>query len=421
MAVRSLRARCATRRRAVGCCAPAALRALGRRDRRRRAAGLPDRPGPRPHRRWARSSPRRCSARRSSPCLLGLRGGRLDRVRLLQVVALLMIATGLAFGLVASFAVLAGGGRRRHDQPVRWRRQRLPPDRAVAAARHRARRARAPTCSRATPSSRRWPGPSARWPPGCPDGLTERTDVDRARSRSKRCSSSTRLAGVVIFFVYRRLRPRPPVDLAEGARHGLAPVACDRPPPGRAVQRGLLRRRLRRPGDPRAVAVAPLRPVDRDSRARCSSGAACSRPARRCSRPRLAGRIGLIRTMVYTHLPANAAGDRRRAHADRRAGGGVPAGPRAAVADGRARPARRYVMAVVDPEERAAAASVTNVPRSLASAAAAARWPAGCSPRPSFGWPLIIGGDAQDRLRPGPPAPVPRRPPARGDRAASPA
>ena len=38
--------------------------------------------------------------------LLGLRGGRIDRVRLLQVVALLMIATGIAFGLAASLAVL---------------------------------------------------------------------------------------------------------------------------------------------------------------------------------------------------------------------------------------------------------------------------------------------------------------------------
>ena len=50
-----------------------------------------------------------------------------------------------------------------------------------------------------------------------------------------------------------------------------------------------------------------------------------------------------------------------------------------------------YVMAIVPPEERAAAASVTAVPRSLASAA---------SPMLSgmllsastFGWPLLIGG-----------------------------
>jgi MFS family permease len=87
--------------------------------------------------------------------------------------------------------------------------------------------------------------------------------------------------------------------------------------------------------------------------------------------PRLAARIGLIRTMVFTHLPAN--------------GFLIVAAiaPTPALAIGcllmRALlsqmdvPARQaFVMAVVLPEERAAAASVTNVPRSLASAATAA-------------------------------------------------
>jgi hypothetical protein len=55
-------------------------------------------------------------------------------------------------------------------------------------------------------------------------------------------------------------------------------------------------------------------------------------------------------------------------------------------------PARQsYVMALVPPEERAAAASITNVPRSLA---------AGLAPliagallaRTSFGWPLVVAG-----------------------------
>jgi MFS family permease len=106
--------------------------------------------------------------------------------------------------------------------------------------------------------------------------------------------------------------------------------------------------------------------------------------------PRLARRIGLVKTMVFTHLPSNACL--------------VLAGvmPTAALAilflSLRALlsqmdvPARQsYVMAVVPPEERAAAASVTNVPRSLA---------AGLSPvfagmlldRTTFGWPLILAG-----------------------------
>jgi MFS family permease len=55
-------------------------------------------------------------------------------------------------------------------------------------------------------------------------------------------------------------------------------------------------------------------------------------------------------------------------------------------------PARQsYVMAVVPPQERAAAASVTNVPRSLAAALSPLL--AGALLQVStFGWPLVIGG-----------------------------
>ena len=57
-----------------------------------------------------------------------------------------------------------------------------------------------------------------------------------------------------------------------------------------------------------------------------------------------------------------------------------------------------YVMAVVPPEERAAAATVTNVPRSLASAFAPL--PAGAMLNlSSFGWPLICAGTLKDDLR----------------------
>ena len=55
-------------------------------------------------------------------------------------------------------------------------------------------------------------------------------------------------------------------------------------------------------------------------------------------------------------------------------------------------PARQsYVMSVVPPEERAAAASVTNVPRSLASAASPLLSGAMLSVS-TFGWPLVVGG-----------------------------
>ena len=105
---------------------------------------------------------------------------------------------------------------------------------------------------------------------------------------------------------------------------------------------------------------------------------------------RLAARIGLVRTMVFTHLPANGLLILTAF---------MPNAPLAvACLLGRSAlsqmdvPARTsYVMAVVSPEERPAAASVTNVPRSLASALPpiAAGW---MLSRSTFGWPLIIGG-----------------------------
>jgi len=104
----------------------------------------------------------------------------------------------------------------------------------------------------------------------------------------------------------------------------------------------------------------------------------------------ISARIGLIRTMVYTHLPANAFL--------------VAAAfmPNAGLAilflllrmslSQMDVPARQsYVMAVVPPDERAAAASVTNVPRSLA--AAMTPLVAGAMlAHSTFGWPLVCGG-----------------------------
>src|SRR5205823_13112636 len=102
---------------------------------------------------------------------------------------------------------------------------------------------------------------------------------------------------------------------------------------------------------------------------------------------------GLVRTMVFTHLPANLF---------LILAGIVPSAP-AAVALILARaalsqmdvPARQaLVMRLVDPDERAAAASATNVPRSLATALTPALAGAllGAS---HFGWPLVIGGTAK--------------------------
>jgi MFS family permease len=101
-------------------------------------------------------------------------------------------------------------------------------------------------------------------------------------------------------------------------------------------------------------------------------------------------RFGLINTMVFTHLPANILLIL------------VPFAPslpiaialligRSALSEMDVPTRTSYIMAVVRPEERPATASITNVPRSLASA---------LSPLLSgyllsvstFGWPLLFGG-----------------------------
>ena len=105
---------------------------------------------------------------------------------------------------------------------------------------------------------------------------------------------------------------------------------------------------------------------------------------------RIADRIGLVRTMVYTHLPSSLC---------------LIAMPfctelswaigllllRSALSQMDVPTRSSYVMAIVTPPERSAAASVTSVPRSLAAtlSPALAGYLLGLS---SFGWPLVVGG-----------------------------
>jgi MFS family permease len=106
--------------------------------------------------------------------------------------------------------------------------------------------------------------------------------------------------------------------------------------------------------------------------------------------PRLAARIGLVRTMVYTHVPANLF---------LMAAAFMPNLPltllclllRASVSSMDVPARQAYVMSVVPPEERAAAASVTNVPRSLAAAVAPTLAGILLS-KTNFGWPLLCAG-----------------------------
>ena len=106
--------------------------------------------------------------------------------------------------------------------------------------------------------------------------------------------------------------------------------------------------------------------------------------------PVIARRIGLINTMVFTHLPANIICVLIPF---------MPTLPLAvlllflrALLSSMDKPARSsYVMAVVSPAERPAAAGITAVPRSLAAAVspAFAGYLLTLSP---FGWPLVICG-----------------------------
>ncbi|MBK5287651.1 MAG: MFS transporter [Acidimicrobiia bacterium] len=104
----------------------------------------------------------------------------------------------------------------------------------------------------------------------------------------------------------------------------------------------------------------------------------------------LSQRIGLVRTMVFTHLPANLF----LALAAFAPTAGLAIGcllVRSLFSQMDVPARQALVMAVVTPEERAAAASVTNVPRSLASATTPLL--AGALLKAStFGWPLIIAG-----------------------------
>jgi MFS family permease len=105
---------------------------------------------------------------------------------------------------------------------------------------------------------------------------------------------------------------------------------------------------------------------------------------------RLAGRIGLINTMVYTHIPSSGFMILAAFATNLYVALGLLLA-RAALAQMDVPARSSYVMAVVTPEERTAAASVTAVPRSLASSLGPAL--AGVLlATPLSGLPLILCG-----------------------------
>ena len=104
----------------------------------------------------------------------------------------------------------------------------------------------------------------------------------------------------------------------------------------------------------------------------------------------IAARIGLIKTMVFTHLPSNIFLMLVPFSPDLTTAIGLLLA-RSALSQMDVPTRASYVMAVVTPEERPAAASITAVPRTFA-------WAAGSMVSgylltlSTFGWPLLIGG-----------------------------
>lgn len=106
--------------------------------------------------------------------------------------------------------------------------------------------------------------------------------------------------------------------------------------------------------------------------------------------PWMARRFGLINTMVFTHIPANLCVI-ALAFAPSVTAAFVLLVARSLLSNMDVPARTSYVMAIVSPPERVAAAGVTNVPRSLASALSPALAGLMFSAWPQA-WPLVIGG-----------------------------
>jgi MFS family permease len=318
---------------------------------------------------------------------IGLRGGRFDRVHLLQLMAVLMILTGVAFGTVAAFGallVVAAAGTLNPSSgdvsaflPIE---QALLPDTVPTGRRTHVFARYSLVASLA--------GAFGALAAGVPGWVAEHTDLSELDA--ERCVFYVyALAGVVLLLAYRRLAPRPPIvvpgvhwsgwERSKGIVLRLSTLfSVDAFGGGFVVQSILVLWLSLRFG----LSTAQSGAVFFWSGLLTASSALLA--------PRLAGRIGLVRTMVFTHVPASVL--LMAAALMPTAGLAVACLLARSLLSQMDVPARSsYVMAVVDAEERTAAATITNVPRSLASALPplAAGW---MLQQTDFGWPLLIGG-----------------------------
>lgn len=317
---------------------------------------------------------------------VGLRGHRLRRIRLLRMVALVMIATGLGFGLLSAFwalllvAVVGTLNPSAGDVSVF-----LPTEQALLPS----------TVSDAQRTALYGRYSLVGFSVAAVGSLC--AGLPHAIARHGVVTETQALRGVFllyaalglcVWFLYQRLSPA--IELPDGAAHvalgasralvyRLAATFCvDAFGGGFVVQSLLALWLLRRYG--LSVGTTGAIFFWAGLLAGCSALVAV----------RIAKRIGLVRTMVFTHLPANVL---------------LMATPfmpnvglaiacllaRSALSQMDVPTRTSYVMAIVTPPERPAAASVTNVPRSLAAAATPllAGW---LLDHTDFGWPLLIGG-----------------------------
>ena len=269
-----------------------------------------------------------------------------------------------ALGFATLTRPLAAAGRRvrRHAQPVHRRRQRIPAPRAAVLARASTTAPDRPLCALRARRAR-WSPRSARWP--------------RVRRRSRRARPAghnalasgdvrpLRLLGLAVALTTAGCRAAR-VGRARAARR--SPVAQRRP--------------SRWPHCSASTRSAAASSCSRCWRCGCTSASTSrSRHRHDLLRDRRAERVLLSRRRAHraTHRPRQHDGvhaparepvpGRDAVHARPRRRDRAPAACAALLSQMDVPTRSSYVMAMVSPEERPAAASITAVPRSLASAA----------------------------------------------------
>lgn len=317
---------------------------------------------------------------------LGLRGGHLPRQLLLQVASVAMIVTGVLFGIASGFVallVVAAIGTLNPSSgdvsPFLPLEQAVLPD-TVAPARRTAAFARFSLVAAVA-------GAVGSLFAGVPEALAEGTSLSMLDAH-RLVFVLYALAGVALLAQYRHLQAGRVVH-DDGNRGRLGPsraivyrlaavFALDAGGGGFAVQSIL-------------VLWLSLRfDLSTSTAGAIFFWAGLLAASSQLLAPVLAERIGLIRTMVFTHLPANLL--LMLAALMPSAGLAVACLLARSLLSQMDVPTRTsFVMSVVTPGERAAAASVTNVPRSLAAALPplAAGWMLEHS---TFGWPLLLAG-----------------------------